>query len=246
MSEKAQMFSYLSYLLVMNLIEFSPLFKRYQQHIVFDQEKLSFRTGIHILLGENGSGKSTLLKILAGYSSFVGTGKILGDIRLGKDHRMLRTSVSYAEAEPEFPVHIQGQYLVDMFMRLKRGDSKEVREINEILGIKGYLSQPIGNYSSGMKKKLSLLLAFLGENRLILLDEPFNTLDPLARKALCRLIQKWSEKGTSFLLAMHHHLPKNSLPVSNYWKIKDQKIITLNRPEIDAYFSAPSPLPPNN
>ena len=229
----------------MRLIEFASLFKRYQQHVVFDQEGLFLEEGIHILLGENGSGKSTFLKILAGYASFVGTGKILDDIRLGTDHKSLRKSVSYAEAEPEFPDHIQGQYLVDMFLRLKEGDRKEVEEINEILGIEGYLSQSIGNYSSGMKKKLSLLLAFLGNSRLILLDEPFNTLDPLARKSLCNLIQQWSERGSSFLMAMHHQPPEDSLRVSGYWKISDRQVISLNESEIEAYFSESSPLPQN-
>ncbi|MEM6630482.1 MAG: ATP-binding cassette domain-containing protein [Bacteroidota bacterium] len=230
----------------MDLIELSPLFKRYKQHVVFDQDSLAFNKGIHVLLGENGSGKSTLLKILAGYSSFVGTGKILGNIRLRKDHQTLCRAVSYAEAEPEFPDHILGKYFVDMFIRLKNGDRKELEEIKDFLGITNFLTQPVGNYSSGMKKKLSLLLAFIGKNRLILLDEPFNTLDPQARTSLCALIQKYSDKGISFIMAMHHQLPQDSLTVSSYWKILDKKVLGLTEPELVSYFSDTPPLPPVN
>ena len=219
------------------MIRFAPLLKRYQQHVVLDQPSLDISPGIHILVGKNGSGKTSLLKILSGYGSFIGEGYLGEEIKLGKDHQQVRRKVRLSEAEPTFPDFVKGAYLVNMFQRLLDASLEETKEIEEALGIEGYLEQPIGTYSSGMKKKLSLLLAFLGQPQLILLDEPFNTLDPPTRNQLCELIAAKAKAGCSFLLAMHQPLPSpHPFEINGFWGILDKQIKPLTSDELTTYF----------
>ena len=225
-----------SKIFVMNMIHFDKLLKRYKNHVVLDQASLSIPSGVHILLGKNGAGKTSFLKILSGYASFIGEGKIGGDILLQKSHRLIRQSVRFSEAEPGFPEFVRGQYLVDMFYKLLQGELEQIEEVKELLGIGEYLDQPIGTYSSGMKKKLSLLLAFIGHPQLILLDEPFNTLDPPTRANLCHLIQQKAAKDCSFFMALHQNLPLgHSIPIEGYWMIQDKQLVPYSEEELLAY-----------
>ena len=75
-----------------------------------------------------------------------------------------------------------------------------------------YIDSPLGTYSNGMLKKLSLVLAFIGTRRLVLLDEPLITLDSQALKILYQwIVDKNTQDGTSFLLSSHQELNTETL-----------------------------------
>lgn len=225
------------HIFVIDMIRFAPLLKRYQHNVVLDQPILEMGPGIHILVGKNGTGKTSLLRILSGYGAFIGEGLLNEEVKLGKDHQLTRRQVRLSEAEPTFPDFVKGQYLVDMFQKLLEASIEEIEAIKKELGIESYLQQPIGTYSSGMKKKLSLLLAFIGQAQLILLDEPFNTLDPPTREQLCKLIDKKAKAGCSFLLAMHQPLPSpHPFNVDGFWAIHNKQVNPIDPDELSEYF----------
>ncbi|MEM6804727.1 MAG: ATP-binding cassette domain-containing protein [Bacteroidota bacterium] len=208
----------------MTLLHFQSFIKRYGHIVILRIEELEIPQGLHLLQGPNGSGKSTLLKVLSGLIPFEGKISLLADIELQKDRKEHRRRVSYCEAEPLFPEFLTGSYLVEMFMKLKEGSEEELAEIKTALGITNYLEQKIGSYSSGMKKKLALLLAFLGRPDFILLDEPLNTLDQVSQEALKALILTYREKGSSIMLATHQDIIELDLPIDHYYRIQDQKL----------------------
>lgn len=207
----------------MDLVEIEKLVKRYDTEVVLEQEKFALAPGTHLLLGANGSGKSTFLKILAGLIPFEGKITLFGEIRAGKDHRQQRLEVSYAESEPRLPPYLNGNYLVEMYRELKQSNQEEIQSCSQFLGIDAFLDQKISAYSSGMKKKLALLLAFLGSPRLILLDEPFNALDVQAKAGLESLIRQRINGGSSFILATHVHTEKPRLPFSSEIQIENRQ-----------------------
>lgn len=210
----------------MKLLRFSNFRKRYGSHVVLEIEETRIPKGLHLLQGPNGSGKSTLLKVLAGLIPFEGKILLNENLDLQKDRKEHRKSISYCEAEPLFPEFLTGNYLVEMFMKLKSGTEEELAEIRATLGITDYLHQKIGSYSSGMKKKLALLLAFLGQPALILLDEPLNTLDQGSQQALKELMLNYRQKGSSILLATHQEVSELDLPIEQYYAIKEQSLVT--------------------
>ena len=91
-----------------------------------------------------------------------------------------------------------------MFKQAKGGPIDQEQYFIEKMNMEGYLGNALGTYSSGMLKKLSLVLAFLGSPKLILLDEPLVTIDVESLKVLYEwVITKHTEDNTSFILSSH-------------------------------------------
>jgi ABC-2 type transport system ATP-binding protein len=117
--------------------------------------------------------------------------------------------VSYAEAEPLFPDYISGLDLVHFYNSIRKADKKLSNQLIEQIGIGTFYKNPIGSYSSGMVKKLSLVLAFIGKSDFIFLDEPWVTLDQASVEMLCNLIQDFHNEGVSFILTSHQLVEQN-------------------------------------
>ena len=96
------------------------------------------------------------------------------------------------------------------------------------MGVSEYFNKPCGAFSSGMLKKMSLAIAFLGNPKLIILDEPLVTLDIAARAALMELIlAKLSDRKVTFLMSSHQSMDTSVLPVRNTYEIQNKTIVTL-------------------
>ena len=123
-----------------------------------------------------------------------------------------RHCINYAEAEPLYPEFLKGIDLVHLYAYTKKAAASQVNLMIKRFGVSSYINNKVGSYSSGMAKKLSLLLAFMGKPKLILLDEPFITLDQQAKIVVEELIAEYHNKGTAFIIPSHQEfmLPGNS------------------------------------
>lgn len=176
--------------------------KFYGAKLALEIPDYTFQEGIHWVKGQNGSGKTTLFRSVAGLLPFDGTIR-WKEISLKKHPATYRKKVNYSEAEPIFPPEISGKELVRLYERYKQAGPSKSSQLAERLGIR-FLDQATSTYSSGMTKKLSLLLAFLGQPELILLDEPLVTLDVEAVENTVKLIQEYNaQQGISFLISSH-------------------------------------------
>lgn len=162
--------------------------------------------GIYWIKGVNGSGKSTLLKSIAGILAFDGDIVLDGGISIKKQPVNYRKLVNFAEAEPLFPEFLTGKEMVSLFASAKDAPAGQEQHFIESMKMQSYIDRPIGTYSSGMLKKLSLVLAFLGNPKLILLDEPLITIDTESLKILYSWIREEHDKGVSFMLSSHQAL----------------------------------------
>ncbi|MEM7372687.1 MAG: ATP-binding cassette domain-containing protein [Bacteroidota bacterium] len=207
----------------MSLLLFDDFRKRYGPKLILSIQEMSWEPGIHAVLGANGSGKSTLLKVLGGLIPHEGKIYLEDQIELARQVRKHRELINYCEAEPVFPDFLRGNYLIDLYVKYKSASHEQVSQLKEALGITDYPTHKISTYSSGMKKKLALLLAFLGTPSLILLDEPFATLDRQAREGLVKLILSSRERGVSFVLTSHQAFHP-SLRIDQFWHISQQEL----------------------
>lgn len=209
------------------MIQFKDFKKEYGEYKALDIPFLEIDNGIYWLKGTNGSGKSTLLKSLAGLIPFEGMVQI-DNINIRKNKQLHRRIVNYGEAEPVYPDFLTGQELIDFYIATKGGNKKICRQQAALLQLSDALHKKTGAYSSGMLKKLSLLLAFIGQPRWILLDEPLITLDAAAVKVVVQLIEQYYAQKIFFLLTSHQDVifPHDSLPVQTLWiKDKDRKSV---------------------
>jgi len=188
------------------MLQFRKVEKYYGAHLALTVPDLDLQKGMYWIQGENGSGKTTFLKMLAGLHPFKGE-VILGlekPLSILKDRNDFLKSVNYAEAEPLYPPFLTAKDLVELYGATKKADIDAAKQQLEELHILDAYLQPVGTYSSGMVKKLSLVLAFMGNPDWILLDEPLITIDVAAVELVCKWINDWhARKGISFLISSH-------------------------------------------
>lgn len=208
------------------MIQIDQLEKKYQQKLVLSIPHLEIGGGIHWLKGVNGSGKSTLLKIVGGLIPYHGTVALNG-IDLKKKPVEFKRLISYAEAEPLYPEFLSGKDLVHFYNTTRNADSKKSDELIQLFGIQNYYAQPIGTYSSGMCKRLSLVLAFIGDTKFILLDEPFVTLDVETVRKLIAAMTDFHSNGRSFVFTSHQSPEVDALPISHQWLVENQTVRAL-------------------
>lgn len=185
------------------MLQFENVYKSYNQQPVLEIDNLTLDRKIYWLQGINGSGKTTLLRILAGQIPFTGD-ILLEGISLRQNPLSYRRLVSFAEAEPLYPDFITGLELVRFYQDIRQSAAEQTDMLINLFRMHRFLSLPVGTYSSGMVKKLSLMLAFIGKASLILLDEPLATLDEGSIHILPDLISAYhKEFKTCFIFSSH-------------------------------------------
>lgn len=209
------------------MLQLYNLEKYYYDKLILRIPEFTLTKGVTWISGINGSGKTTLLKIITGMIPFDGE-VILNDINLKKQPVKYRRLVSFGEAEPLYPYFITGNDLLLYYKEIRKASDANVEELVTFSGLGTALSNPVGTYSSGMVKRLSLLLTFLGHTPLIVLDEPLATLDAEAVDTLPGLINEYSNKyGSSFIFSSHQS-PPSSLNIAHRFTIDNQEIHTAS------------------
>ena len=205
------------------MLVFKNYKKKYTGHLVLEAEMLHIPEGLIWIRGVNGSGKSTLLKSIAGIIPFEGD-ILLNGISLKKDPVLIRRKITYAEAEPFYPEMLTAREIIE-FAASVRGESDDnTRELIRHFGVDGYYKQACGGYSTGMLKKVALIMAFLGNPELILLDEPFAFIDRETEIKLIEIIRIFKDKGRSLMITSHHEMPMNEVTFDWIFKLRDHKL----------------------
>lgn len=187
-------------------------------------DQLDLNKGIYWLKGENGSGKTSLIKSIAGLIPF--TGDIWADdLHIHKNRMAYAGIVNYAEAEPLYPSFLSGKELIDFYRSTKNGSFPD--RLMKQLGVEHFQHQKILTYSSGMTKKLSLVLAFIGKPSLILLDEPLIALDTASVLILQETIAAYYKAGVSFIITSHQALDDQIITGAATLQVKNNLIYSI-------------------
>lgn len=172
-------------------IRLEAISKRYNQELLFKNLSYTFVTDEPTaIVGPNGSGKSTLLKIISGFES-PSTGKILVNGQPVEEnvYKQISLASPYLELIEEFTL----LEAVDFHFKFKRSLMSN-EEIISMALLTGNEDKYIKNFSSGMKQRLKLGLAFAAETALVLLDEPTSNLDKSSIDWYHKMIQGLKEK----------------------------------------------------
>jgi ABC-2 type transport system ATP-binding protein len=191
------------------VIEARSLTKRYGPAVLaLDQLNVAVGLGITGLIGANGAGKSTLIKILLGLlAPTSGQAAVLGH-DCESDGFAIRTLTGYMPEHDCLPPDVTATEFVTHLGRMSGLPATAARERAadslRHVGLYEERYRQIGTYSTGMKQRVKLAQALVGDPRLLLLDEPTNGLDPAGRSAMLDLIARiGSEFGISILVASH-------------------------------------------
>jgi ABC-2 type transport system ATP-binding protein len=197
--------------------------KSYADSLILSIPQLVLNPGIHWIKGENGSGKSTLFKCVAGQIPFDGEIELL-EIDQKTNPVQYRKQINFAEAEPLYPGFLTSKDLIQFIGKTKGASIEQQQSLTKRFGVESFFEKPCETYSSGMLKKLSLTMAFLGSPKLIILDEPIITLDEASRDVLYRAIADYHQQGVSFLISSHQLIDRLLLSVSSSLQIKNKTL----------------------
>ena len=158
------------------------------------------------LVGPNGAGKTTLLRILAGIIP-IDEGKIkLNGVDLSASGEsidgQLRLNVGHMPEQVRWSGNITVLEALNQFAEMRK-DSISSEKLLSLVGLAGKSDASLDELSQGMRQRLSLAVALMGSPKMLLLDEPFNGLDPVAAKSVEKMIQELANKGVSIIISSH-------------------------------------------
>lgn len=187
-------------------IVFDNVSKFYGEVLGVNRVTLAIEPGITGLVGPNGSGKTTLLNLATGLLRPSRGGiRVLG---LPTDRpEELFHRIGYATQYDSFPRGLTGRSFVTSYLRLHGYSGAEARKLAEEaierVGLQDAAHRRVAGYSKGMRQRIRLAQAMAHRPSVLLLDEPLNGLDPMARSEMIRLFRRLSEDGLHVVVSSH-------------------------------------------
>ena len=184
------------------MIQIHDLHKKFSKNQVLAALDLNIDSGgIFAILGPNGSGKTTLIKCILGMViPNKGRISVLGNPI--KKNWKYRQEIDYLPQIANFPGNLKVRELIRMIKDLRQKESIE-DELVDLFGLQPFLNKKLSTLSGGTKQKVNIVLTFMFDSPLIILDEPTTGLDPASLIKLKELIQDEKDKGKTILITTH-------------------------------------------
>lgn len=212
------------------------LSKSYSKHKVLDNVSLEIQPGkLVALVGPNGSGKTTFLNTIANVINMdSGTVEILGkpntDVSIyHKYSYMIDNTVLYG--------YLTGLDHLKFVCETRKLTKESIRKAVETVGIQAFITKKVKEYSLGMKQQLLFAMAIINEPEFLVLDEPFNGLDPTTIIKVRKILIELRDKGTTVFLSSHN-LAEVDQMTSHIVFVKDGKFIEedISQYQEDVYY----------
>lgn len=190
------------------MLRIEHLTKKYGEKKAVDDLSLHIEKGeIYGFIGHNGAGKTTTIKSVVGILDF-DEGEIYIDGKsVKKDSIECKKNIAYIPDNPdlyEFMTGVQYLNFISDIFGVEEKDRKErIEKYAESFGIKDDLASTISSYSHGMKQKLAVISALVHEPKLIIMDEPFVGLDPIASHLLKEIMRERCNAGGAIFFSTH-------------------------------------------
>ena len=182
--------------------------KKFGEKVAVNDLSLHIAPGeIYGFIGHNGAGKTTTLKACAGILQFDQGEIYIDGTSIKKDPIKCKQNMAYIPDNPDLYNFMSGikylNFVADMYGVPADVREQKIREYGDMFALTPDLAQPISAYSHGMKQKLALISALIHSPRLIIMDEPFVGLDPLASHRLKETMRKICDEGGAIFFSTH-------------------------------------------
>ena len=188
------------------LVTFNNVSRFYGEVLGINNVSLTIPPGITSLVGPNGSGKTTLMNLMTGLiRPTEGEIRVLG---ITPDHpEKLCRVVGYCAQYDAFPKGLTGYQFIYSYLRVfgmshAECDQRTVSAL-QLVGLSDAANRTVAAYSKGMRQRIKLAQAVAHDPQVVVLDEPLNGLDPLARSEAIALFRQWGEKGRHVIVSSH-------------------------------------------
>ncbi|MCA9137921.1 MAG: ABC transporter ATP-binding protein [Planctomycetales bacterium] len=188
------------------MIELSHVTKMYGNVVGVNDLDVSLESAAYGLIGPNGSGKTTLINLLIGhFRPTIGTVRVFG--KTPTSHRGILRKIGLCPASDVLYPNVSAlewvKYLVRLHGMSHRESLVSAETALEIVGMTDAMHRPMGTYSLGMRQRTKIAQAIAHEPDLLILDEPYNGLDPVGRAEMTAVLKSWVAKGRGLLFASH-------------------------------------------
>jgi ABC-2 type transport system ATP-binding protein len=200
------------------VLKANSLTKSYHGAKALNHVSMTLEAGkIYGLIGQNGAGKSTLMRIIAGHS-FPTSGNIeifghTGEKALQLERKRIGCMIEY----PSLTLNMTAKENLKLHRIMRGIPNKEIEdELLEFMGLADTKKKKAKNFSLGMKQRLGIAIALLGNPEFLILDEPINGLDPLGVVEIRKLLKKLCEERQMTILISSHNLPELYQTATDY------------------------------
>lgn len=189
-----------------NLITFTNVSRFYGEVLGINNVSLGIPPGVTSLVGPNGSGKTTLMNLMTGLiHPTQGEISVLG-VRPDDPERLCRL-VGYCSQFDAFPKGLTARQFVYSYLLMygfpKLECEKRTHAALQIVGLVEAADRPVAAFSKGMRQRARLAQAIAHDPKVVVLDEPLNGLDPLARSEAIALFEQWGKEGRHVIVSSH-------------------------------------------
>ena len=188
-----------------DIISLQAVKKQYGNDTVLHDVNFNVQAGeCIVLVGHNGAGKTTLMKLMLGL-----TRPTSGTVEVLKGNPAMNTAVEqrlalgYLPESVAFYEAMTGREVLSFYASLKGATQRECNDLLELVGLSDAAKRKVGTYSKGMRQRLGLAQAMLGDPQLLFLDEPTTGLDPLLRQHFYELIDDLHKDGATSIISSH-------------------------------------------
>ncbi len=190
------------------MIELTHLTRKFNEHVAVDDLCLEIPNGAMFgFLGANGAGKTTTLKMIMGLLQPTAGSVVIDGLDVAANPTIVKSKVGYLPDEVFLYDYLTGRQFLEFVADIYNIDASTREEkINNLLsffGLEESANDYAGNYSFGMKKKLASAGIVVHTPSLLILDEPFNGLDPQATRDFKNMLKKMSKEGTTIIFSSH-------------------------------------------
>jgi Cu-processing system ATP-binding protein len=189
---------------VITTVELKRVSKRYGKIQAVRDVSLDLASGeTTALVGHNGAGKTTLLKLMLGLAHpTAGTIRVLGEDPAAGEFAA-RRKVGYLPENVSFNTALTGREVLTFYARLKGEPVRKSLGLLGRVGLGSASARRVATYSKGMRQRLGLAQALIGEPQVLLLDEPTTGLDPALRLSFYEIMHALRDRGATVVLSSH-------------------------------------------
>lgn len=201
--------------------------KKYGEQLAVDNVNMTIKKGdIYGFIGQNGAGKTTLIRLITGLIHKSGGEIELLEANEENELNKARTMVGSLIETPSFYTNMTARENLEVSRLVRNIPGKKcIDEVLELVGLKDVEKKKVKNFSLGMRQRLGIANALMGNPKLLILDEPINGLDPMGIVEIRELLKKINKEKDMTILISSHILSELSELATTYGIISNGKLI---------------------